>query len=121
MRRQVRSHLPVHGLDLVRSRREEVLHQAARDRAERHDERVDADIDRPLDAVGCDAPVLAHAEDDVGGHLPAPEDLDRPLPGREPTFEERQKKFREVMASLGNKCGRKVDVERINQIIAGEI
>ena len=37
------------------------------------------------------------------------------------TFEERQKKYRALMASLGNTCGPNVDVERINQIIAGEI
>ena len=37
------------------------------------------------------------------------------------TFEERHRRFRELMASLGNKCGPNVDVERLNKIIAGEI
>ena len=48
---------------------------------------------------------------------------DRPLPAiRESEgFVERMRKYRELIASLGAACDPSVDVERLNQIIAGEV
>mgnify|MGYP006199054657 CR=1 FL=1 len=75
--------LAVDGLDRFRRRREQVLHQGARHGTQRHDEGVDADVDRPLAALDGELLVLAHPEDHVGRHLPRPEGTHRPLPRRE--------------------------------------
>src|SRR5438309_1770667 len=81
--RQVRSDLPVDGLDVVRRRGELAAHQAARHRPQRDDEGVHPGVDGPLAAVDRHLEVLPHPEDHVRGDLAPAEDLDGALPGPE--------------------------------------
>src|SRR5437660_3459590 len=81
--RQVRSDLPVDGLDVLRRRGELAAHQAARHRPQRDDEGVHPGVDGPLAAVDRHLEVLAHPEDHVGRDLAPAEDLDGALPGPE--------------------------------------
>ena len=57
------------GLDVVGRRGQAVRHEAAGHRPQRHDERVDADVDGPPAALDGQLGVLAHAEDHVGRDL----------------------------------------------------
>ena len=80
---QVRRHPAHDALDVVVRRRRPLPHQAAGHRPQRHDERVDADVDGPPAALDRQLRVLAHAEDHVGGDLPLAEARHRALPRAE--------------------------------------
>src|SRR5262245_13041712 len=80
---QHRRHRAVDRGDVVGIRRRLAGHERPRHGPQRHDEGIDAHLDRPPAAVLGERAVLAHAEDHVGAHAAAAEDLHRALPRAE--------------------------------------
>ena len=73
----------VDALGVLPRRRDDVLHQAAGHRSDRHHERVDTEVDRPAAASHGELRVLAHPENHIRRDLTLAEPRDGMLPGPE--------------------------------------